>query len=354
MQFNELSFVVQGAVDSQLSPLTGKPITQSCLESLRRYHPGAELIFSTWPDQPLHGLDYDVLVVNEDPGAWNAFRPEAGKVRLDNTNRQILSTRNGLRRATRKYAAKLRSDMIFSGNGWMQYYDRYPARGREWTMFRERVLTCSMFARDPRDPYASQPLHPPDWIHIGLKEDIQLLWDIDLQPEPESSQWFIDREPRLPPPPDWDIRRFSPEQYLWRELLLKFGTVRFEERGDNSRENIRITEVSFANNLIILDPDQFPFAVHKYPYPTQPAYRYYRFLSHEEWRWLYRQHSEGKPVTAALERLSSSHWYGKLAYTAAYGPLQLYRILTKSPQRYAIHPVDLPARPVQHVAQREH
>jgi hypothetical protein len=340
MQPSELSFVVQGAIDLKISPLTGKPITQSCLESLRAHHPGAEIILSTWPGQPLQGLDYDILVLNEDPGAYNAFRPETRHVLPDNTNRQIVSSRGGLRRATRKYAAKVRSDLIFSGNGWMRHYDRYPERGNEWKIFRERVVTCSMFARDPRDPYASQPLHPPDWIHIGLREDILLLWDIPLQPEPESSQWFSDRWPNVPLPREWDIRRFSPEQYIWRTLLLKHGTVNFEERGQNSPENIRVTELSFANNLIILDPDQFSFITHKYPYPVALPYRYYRFISHREWRCLYRRHCQGRSWAAALERLTNPHWYGKLAYTSAYTPLQLYRKATKSPHLYNIYPLD--------------
>jgi hypothetical protein len=128
MKPNELSLVVQGAIDTNISPRTGQPITQSCLESLRTWHPGAEIILSTWPDQPLNGLDYDILVLSEDPGACNAFRPGTSRVQFDNTNRQIVSSRNGLRRATRKYAAKVRSDMIFSGNGWMQHTERRHSR----------------------------------------------------------------------------------------------------------------------------------------------------------------------------------------------------------------------------------
>src|SRR4051794_20971310 len=106
MESRDISFVVQGAIDGSISPLTGEPITKSCLSSLRRYHPGAEIILSTWKDANVDGLDFDILVRSEDPGAWNAFRPESGEVKLDNTNRQIVSTRNGLYQATRKYAAK--------------------------------------------------------------------------------------------------------------------------------------------------------------------------------------------------------------------------------------------------------
>lgn len=326
MKSRDLSFIVQGAVSRDISGITGKPITQSCLESLRRWHPEAEIILSTWKGTDVSGLDFDRVLLNEDPGAENAFRPGA-EVKLDNTNRMIVSTRNGLRHATRRYAAKVRSDMIFRGNSWMKHFHKYPARGPEWNVFRERVITCSMWARDPRCPYTDQPLHPPDWVHIGLKEDIQLLWDIPLQPEPESSQWFMNRTVNLPPPVDDDMRRYSPEQYLWCTLLRKFGEVNFHERGQNSEENMRLTEVTFANNLIILDLPQFPFEVDKYPYPVQPAYRAYRFISHNEWLRLYHQYSETRPLTAALRKATDPTFYVKSAYQAIYGPLQVFRRL---------------------------
>jgi hypothetical protein len=317
MKSADLSFVVQGAVDVSISPLTGEPITKSCLDSLRRHHPGAEIILSTWCGQNVDGLDYDVLIQNQDPGAWNAFRLESGEIKLDNTNRQIVSTKAGLRMATRKYAGKIRSDMIFFGNAWTRYAGRYPVRTDEWRIFKERLITCSMWARDPRCPYSRQPLHPPDWVHIGRTEDLLLLWDIDPQPEPESSQWFGTRGAvPLPAPADADIRRYSPEQYLWRTLLAKFGPVRFEFRGDISDYNIRLTELSFANNLIILDLNQFPFVVHKYPLPLKPWYRYYRFLSHKEWERLYAHYCCGAPVLPVMD----PNYYLKRAYVAGCEP----------------------------------
>lgn len=324
MKNSELSFVVQGAIDRSVSPLTGKPTTRSCLESLREHHPGCEIILSTWVGQPVEGLPFDKLVLSEDPGALNTFLP-GFEPRPDNTNRQIVSSKNGLREATRKYAAKIRNDMIFQGSSWMAHFESYPKRGTEWKMFRERVITCSTWARDPRCPYTAQPFHPPDWVHIGLTEDVRLLWDIELQPQPEYAQWFLNRRVNLPTANEGDIRRYSPEQYVWLSLLKKFGTVHFHERGDNSEENTRITEVSFANNLIILDLPQFPFVVHKYPHPPSPAYRVYRFISHAEWRRLYQTHSARRTVAAQLSKVTDPAFYLKTAYMQLRGPLETFR-----------------------------
>ncbi len=332
MESIEISFVVQGAIDSSISPLTGEPITKSCLSSLRHFHPGAEIILSTWEGANVSGLDYDVLIRNQDPGAWNAFRPGCGEVKLDNTNRQIVSTKNGLHAATKKYAAKIRSDMIFQGDQWRRHFERYPRRSDEWRIFKERLITCSMWARDPRCPYSRQPLHPPDWVHIGLKEDVLLLWDIDLQPEPDSSQWFATHgiEPPLPPPAIPDVRRFSPEQYLWRTLLARYGPVQFEHRGDLCDYNIRLTELSFANNLIILDLNQFPFVVHKYPLPLQPWFRYYRFLSHKEWEWLYRDYCCGTSASLLARKLVDPDFFLKRAYVLGFSPWQRIKAMTRS------------------------
>jgi hypothetical protein len=331
MEPRDLSFVVQGAIDHSISPMTGEAVTRSCLGSLRRYHPGAEIILSTWHGQQLDGLDYDVLVLNDDPGAWNALRPDAGAVKLDNTNRQIVSTKNGLHHASRKYAAKVRSDMIFRGSQWMRHYDRYPRRADKWRIFKERLITCSMWARDPHCPYSLQPLHPPDWVHIGLKEDVLLLWDVELQPEPESSQWFLNRGPvPLPPPADPDIRRYSPEQYLWRTLLAKYGPVQFEFRGDICDYNIELTKLSFANNLIILDLKQFPFVVHKYPLPLKPWYRYYRFLSHKEWERLYYSYCAGFSAASSFKKAIDPDYYLKRAYVAGYAPWQKLKQIARS------------------------
>ena len=56
----DISIVVQGAVDPKNTP--------KCLTSIRKYLPGAEIILSTWEGTDCTGLDYDVLVLNKDPG----------------------------------------------------------------------------------------------------------------------------------------------------------------------------------------------------------------------------------------------------------------------------------------------
>lgn len=99
IKFEEISIVVQGPVQPT--------ITENALRSIREHLPGGEIILSTWEGTDCSGLEYDLLVLNQDPGVL----PPA----MLNTNRQIVSTVNGLKRVTRKYAVKFRTDNFIGG-----------------------------------------------------------------------------------------------------------------------------------------------------------------------------------------------------------------------------------------------
>ena len=59
IDLKDISVVVQGAITNY---------TKLCLESIRKYLPGAEIILSTWDDSNIDRLDYDVVIFNKDPG----------------------------------------------------------------------------------------------------------------------------------------------------------------------------------------------------------------------------------------------------------------------------------------------
>ena len=54
IDFKDISIIVQGAIDIAETP--------KCLASIRKHLPEAEIILSTWNNEPVEGLDYDVLV----------------------------------------------------------------------------------------------------------------------------------------------------------------------------------------------------------------------------------------------------------------------------------------------------
>lgn len=309
IRFQDISFVVQGAIDPVATP--------KCLQSIRHWYPGSEIILSTWDGSDVANLDYDTLVVSPDPGAYCAS--SEGKPIMANGNRQIVSTKNGLQKVTRPYAVKLRNDIIFTGNQWAGMWDRFPRRVPDWRMFRERVITGSWYARNPLRE-TGKPFHPSDWFMFGLLEDLMLVWDVELEPEPEDAYWFRTRpHPTNALDPD-DTRRYLPEQYLWKTLMQKFGPIKFDNFADASPENIRLTQLTFANNLIILEPHHFSFFAHKYPNPKR-AWRYCCY-SHREWVRLYREYCCGEKTRATLSRYTDLHHLYEAIYVSVPQPVR--------------------------------
>jgi hypothetical protein len=97
----DISVVVQGPIHTQDN------LTKRVLESVRTHLPDAELILSTWKGSKVDGLDCDILLLNEDPGAL-----EKQPINSRNLNRQIVSTCNGIMASTRIFVLKLRTDCI--------------------------------------------------------------------------------------------------------------------------------------------------------------------------------------------------------------------------------------------------
>ena len=88
---NEISVVVQGAIDKENTP--------KCLKSIRKVFPQAEIILSTWEGANVEGLDYDEVIFNKDPGGVkDPFVPTF----TNNLLRQMVSTKSGVKKAGRK------------------------------------------------------------------------------------------------------------------------------------------------------------------------------------------------------------------------------------------------------------
>ena len=75
----DITVVVQGPVQTFSDREQESGITRKCLDSVRYFLPGAKIILSTWHNQDLTDLDYDQLVLCDDPGtnvrAYNAMEP---------------------------------------------------------------------------------------------------------------------------------------------------------------------------------------------------------------------------------------------------------------------------------------
>lgn len=253
----DISVVIQGALDKKYIGKT--------LKSIRKELPQAEIILSTWEGTDVSELDYDILVLNEDPGAA-VFTPDGRK---QNQNRQIFSTQNGIKKATRKYVLKIRSDMEIKGTRFLSYFGKYTKRNPECKILKERILINSLYTRNSLMQKSKKELqpylfHPSDWMMFGLKEDMLNIWDIPLAPEPETSQYFA-THPNLPHDKGC-LTRWHAEQYIWLSFLEKNG---FKLNYDNyfvyNEESRRLSELSIVNNTTLLEyKKQFDILCQKY------------------------------------------------------------------------------------------
>lgn len=241
----EISFVVQGPVSLNKYGITQNGFTDICLKSIRLYYPSATIILSTWKGSNITGLDYDLLVENDDPGPNQMMiLNRAASESNQNCFRQIVSTINGLRAVKTKYAFKIRADNKLTNNNIPYYYLKYNKLNSDdnFKLLNNRVVTLTTSNPHRRTKY---PFHNNDFIFFGLTEDLINIFDIPLlndkliKKDQNGNEIFV-------------INPISPEQYIWTKFLSKYTHISLEAIDDISNDNIKLSEKYFANNCIFL------------------------------------------------------------------------------------------------------
>lgn len=248
----EISVIVQGAIDKKFTP--------KCLESIRKYLPGAEIILSTWGGSDFEGLDYDELLLNRDPGGYRHDFAAYNQTRsMNNFNRQLVSTYSGILKANRKYCLKLRSDIILKSADFLKYWDKFEIRDSKYKLFSHRILCSSLFSRENSCPNGTGfpvPFHPSDFWFFGLIKDLEDYFrGCPRQSEREASNWDFKYPNRLPyTTPLW---RFAPEQCFCINWVKKYyPDLQFEDWSDWNPENIELSNSILYNNFIFLGVEQ--------------------------------------------------------------------------------------------------
>lgn len=263
VNFADIAVVVQGPVVGTARDPDSQH-TRRCIEAVRARLPGAEVILSTWKGSEVGDLAADVIIGSDDP---NVATPGLSPRR--NINRQIVSTRNGLLRATRPYAPKLRSDIVLEGRDWFSHFRRYEHRRDGWKVKRERVLASTVFSRNPKLRLKPQLVfHPSDFIYFGLTQDVLNLFDIPLFDGSAGTG-------------------YTPEQYIWLSCVRKHAPVQLDGVFDRRPTAIALSELTIANNLVLLAPREWRYTWMKRPNGRPYLGNVYTPL---EWQWLYRRY----------------------------------------------------------------
>ena len=273
---DQISVVVQGAI-------AGDDLAEQVVDSVRRLLPSCEVILSTWKGERELAVPVDQRIESDDPGApWQVHEEWPA-----NTNRLLVSTRAGLEACTRPFALKLRTDTPVSGTGFLETFQAYPERSGALRLLGDRVVVINFYCWNPeRRPFGLFSI--ADTVNFGRTEDLLDVWGRPLDDEPTNSTWF---ETHSRPEPDrapWAAFRYTPEQLLWFGFVRKHVRAPFEHFTDVTPTSTLLSELSIANNAIIVERDRFGVELPKFAgrEPLEPD----ALISHEMWVELYERH----------------------------------------------------------------
>lgn len=264
----DISVVVQGPIN--------RFETKKCLKSIRKYLPDSEIILSTWEDSDVKDLDYDVLIENKDPGTTQTGTHH-NLPTYNNLNRQLLSTQEGLKKCSRKYVLKLRSDFILSSNKFLNYFDKFSNRNEKYVLFKNKIITSCLVSRFTIKHQNEQipiPFHISDWWFFGLKQDIETYFlGTPLVVEPEFSNYFSIKENFNKKTPYNKVKfKFAPEQYFAYECFNRHFDVHMEDASDVNTEIIEKSRKLIINNFIILEYNHSGIYTNKYSYSKNESF----------------------------------------------------------------------------------
>ncbi|WP_375194494.1 WavE lipopolysaccharide synthesis family protein [Sphingobium sp.] len=295
----DISVIMQGPVDWTHDPVSGLGITFALYQNVRKLLPDAEVILSTWANQKIDDFGFDKIVQSKDPGpqgTWPSFVP-------NNVNRQIVSTVAGLKAATRKYALKIRTDMVLQGVEFIEAFEKAkPLKADKRNIFSRPIITNNLSSRNTSEilerlPNHPLPFHPSDHASFGLREDILALWDIPLQSDDEAYH-FLDRSQpnrfRLA-----DLSKLAPEQYVMTNAVAKKVPVDIRHYADMRKEVITLSEFYFSTHIISM-PDRL-FPIHFPKYHTDHHFSFEWMRRNPDEKLLHEKDQGGVPASGQPE-----------------------------------------------------
>ncbi|MBA2656502.1 MAG: hypothetical protein H0U70_05890 [Tatlockia sp.] len=254
----DITIVVQGPILGEAKYKVTDEMTKLVCFRLKQLFPESELILSTWEGQNSEGIVFDKLIINKDPGAsWFEYD---NKKMLNNCNRLIISTLEGVKAASRKYVFKVRSDLYVVSKKFLNYFDKYKFYNDDCKFVKSRILAFSMWSIQGHKTChftMPKPFHISDWAYFGFKEDLLNLYNVPLIPEPEFSQWFLTRCKPFHDVAPWVLWRMPPEQHITSSFFNKFTKINLEHTADASNNNCEISAKMIMNNFLVLDQTQF-------------------------------------------------------------------------------------------------
>lgn len=283
----DISFVIQGPIQGKSNEPYEKRYTCKLIDSILKYYQGSEIVISTWEGEDTTDLFYDKVIYNVDPGSEIYIKEEGSlKNYRYNVNRQIISTINGLENSSRKYACKIRSDLLFLNGNLLNYVNKFENIDKRYQILEDRIILTNVTSVNPNKNY-KLPYHPCDWFYFGLTKDLIRIWDIPLCEEKIDAVWFEENERPAIHPLKYSLARYQAEQYIWVTFLKKVNNLHFVHSCDLSDENIKKSEIIFAQNTCILDLKRLGLKNQKHKISKAHLYNMYTYRQWEKKYLLY-------------------------------------------------------------------
>ncbi|WP_213133148.1 WavE lipopolysaccharide synthesis family protein [Citrobacter sp. FP75] len=285
-----------------------------CIKRTRTLFPKAELIVSTWYDSPESDRQLQEhlaeiqgqLVLSDDPGPLRV--QHEGYEHLINVNRLRVSASQGLAKASRPYAIKLRTDTWLYSRRLIGMLKRHVQhsdalnRDERFTVFRSRVINANFFARDARGslPYL---FHPGDILLAGRTEDVRAYFAAPPATEDLFSPCAI--------PGIWCAWRFVAEQYFWvNAIIQQHGQCAFAGNTHRSAELVALSEQYYLANFLPYSFRQLGLRWPKYwqRYPLRGLFSVYTQRRWFQLYWRYQGQPKNPGVIGYLDKVFTMLW----------------------------------------------
>ena len=201
------------------------------------------------------------------------------------TNFQITSTWNGLQKANREYAIKMRSDIILTGTGFIKYFIKYN-KNKDSEILNNKVVVLPTY--NPRKK-TKLLFDTCDWFYFGLTEDIKNIFNIPLMDKNKLKGEKINGYYLI-------ANNFPPEQYIWSTFLGKYKNIYFPNYIYFTQQALELSEESYAKNTIMISANKAQIKCLKMP---NAGYGATPFLSQglytfNEYKKMYNKYNKNK------------------------------------------------------------
>ena len=162
-----ITFLIQGSIDNNF-------LINEVIKSVRKFYPNSTVLLSTWESSNYKNLNYDQIVLSRDTDLTYKFYSDSNII--NNINRQIITTKNGLNQVRTKYVVKIRSDIILTSSSLLDSFKNL----KKISLFglKNQIILPIDLSRNPSK--MKMLFHFNDWLIAGVTPDIKKIFDIPL------------------------------------------------------------------------------------------------------------------------------------------------------------------------------